>query len=76
MEKRFELNNPESCLNRAAHDEPVFVLRAKDPIAAMAIRHWATMAHGIHEAEKISEAIHLADDMDTWRSHNFPLLSK
>ncbi|MDZ7735921.1 MAG: hypothetical protein U5P41_07330 [Gammaproteobacteria bacterium] len=32
--KSEAINNPGSCLNKAAADEPVFVLRAKDPLAA------------------------------------------
>jgi hypothetical protein len=31
MIKNLELTNPDSCLNKAADDEMVFVLRAKDP---------------------------------------------
>lgn len=54
MIKATELSSPSSCLNKAAPDEPLFVLRAKDPVASMAIRHWATMARGYHEDEKIS----------------------
>jgi len=68
MLKRYELSEPRSCLNKAAGDEPVFVLRAKDPLAAQTIRHWATMAEGYHEPKKIKEAFELADAMDSWRN--------
>lgn len=70
MNKQGELSNPTSCLNKAAAGEPLFVLRAKDPHAPMAVRHWAAMAHGHHEPEKIDEALALADKMEVWRSHN------
>jgi len=40
MFKSHELSDPNSCLNRAAGDEMIFVLRAKDPAAASAIRSW------------------------------------
>lgn len=67
MIKSLELSDPGSCLNKAAPDEPVFVLRAKDLKAAQAVRLWAAMAVGCHEDDKISEALALADQMDEWR---------
>ena len=66
MIKRDELKDPQSCLNKAAPDEPVFVLRARDPVAAQTVRHWATMAHGIHEVEKVESAFRAADLMEKW----------
>lgn len=68
MKKQHELLDPMSCLNRAQPTEPIFVLRGKDVVAAVAVRHWATMATGIHEPEKIREALKLADQMDAWRN--------
>lgn len=68
MKKRDELRDPKSCLNKAQAEEPVFVLRGKDPVGAAAVRHWATMADGVHEPEKIKEALKLADQMDDWRN--------
>jgi hypothetical protein len=67
--KKDEIANPKSCLNKAADDEPVFVLRAKDPLAALIVRHWAFVAeeHGVHEPEKLAEARALADRMDAWK---------
>jgi len=70
--KRDELWAPTSCLNKAGPEEPIFVLRAKDPLAAMAVRHWATMAFGRHETAKLKEANQLADQMDAWRGQNCP----
>lgn len=67
MKKRDELTSPTSCFNKAHSDEPVFVLRAKDPLGPQAVRHWATMADGVHEPEKIKEAYALADEMEQWR---------
>ncbi len=73
MLKHLELSRPDSCLNKAATDEPVFVLRAKDPMAAMTIRHWITMSsNGAHESSKLAEALKAADEMDAWRSRNVP----
>lgn len=68
MLKADELRSPRSCINKAAPDEPVFVLRANDPLAAQTVRLWATMAHGVHEDEKRDEAMHLANMMDDWQS--------
>jgi hypothetical protein len=72
MLKRLELSTPTSCLNKASSDEPVFVLRAKDPFAAMTVRHWITMAEGTHETAKLEEAQKLADAMVAWRQQAFP----
>lgn len=72
MLKKLEMSTPTSCLNKAAPEEPVFVLRAKDRHAAMTVRHWATMAEGTHEAAKIAEARALADQMEAWRARNHP----
>lgn len=71
MNKADNLRNPVSCLNRAATDEPLFVLRAKDLHAAQAVRHWAAMADGTHEPDKIAAAVKLADEMDAWRNARF-----
>ena len=68
MQKRDELRVPTSCLNKAGATEFVFVLRAKDALAAQTVRHWAMMADGIHEPEKITEALRIADAMEQWRA--------
>lgn len=72
MLKKLELSTPASCLNKARVDEPIFVLRAKDPLASMTIRHWITMAEDQHEKAKLQEALDLADAMDQWRKQNYP----
>lgn len=72
MLKKDALRNPESCLNKAAACEPVFVLRANDPLAGMAVRHWAAMAEGTHEPEKIADAIETAQCMDAWHAQHVP----
>jgi hypothetical protein len=62
-----------SCLNKARADEPVFVLRANDPLAAQTIRHWATMASdGVHDPEKVDRALQEADEFDRWYGANVP----
>lgn len=40
MKKRDELNDPNSCLSKAADDEILFVLLERDNAAPVAIRAW------------------------------------
>ena len=72
MLKKLELSAPDSCLNKAAADEPVFVLRAKDPLAAITIQHWIAMSDGLHEPAKLDEAHQLSMAMLDWRKRNCP----
>lgn len=71
------------CYANAEPDEPMFVLLARDPLAAQIVREWV-MAH--HKARVIGafkmeldgydvpinakedEALDCADAMDTWRA--------
>lgn len=73
MTKAEALSTPTSCLNKAGFDEPVFVLRAKDPLAPAVVEVWASMAEAaeMHEAEKISMARTEADEMREWRRRNY-----
>ena len=41
MLKKHEIANGASCLNKADDDEPIFVLRANDPLAPLIVREWA-----------------------------------
>lgn len=70
MRKRDELSDPGSCLNKAADDEPIFVIRAKDPLGAATVLQWAQAAerHNTHEPERISQARMLANTMMNWRA--------
>jgi hypothetical protein len=79
MLRKQELSNPNSCLNRAADDEPVFVLRAHDPLASMAVRRWAmyyeTRKRTLNQwderaKKKHAEALMLADLMDDWHDRH------
>ncbi len=51
MKKIDEISDPSSCINKADNDEPVFVLRANDPLAPAVVDYWANQAEGskIHE---------------------------
>jgi hypothetical protein len=68
MLKVDELADPTSCINKAAPDEPVFVLRGKDPCSAYAVRMWANIAQqgSHHDAEKIAAARAFADQMEAY----------
>lgn len=70
MIKALELALSTSCLNKAQADEPLFVLRAHDPLFSAIVRLWAAAAHGVHEVEKREEAYTLADEGSAWwRDH-------
>lgn len=76
MIKTAELTGP-SCLTRAADDEPLFVLRANDPLAPKVVREWAYRyeeekadAGGMlteKQLAKTEEARDLADAMEVWK---------
>lgn len=70
--KQTVLMNVDSCLSKAHPDEPVFVLRANDPLFAQTVRAWAAMAYGLHEDEKVEEAYHIATFGANWRSERMP----
>jgi len=73
MNKREEINNPDSCLSKAADDEPVFVLRAQDKLAPILIDLWATLAveRGLPD-EKALEARGQALKMRNWFPRKYP----
>jgi hypothetical protein len=74
--KRDELANPTSCLNKAEDGEPIFVLRANDPVASTIVRMWAShylddkratdgsLTHA--QVSKAQEARGLANQMESW----------
>jgi len=68
MKKIEQLERKDSAWNKAAMSEPVFVLRANDPVAAAAVRYWALNARLDHEDGKIDEAYKVAASMDQWRN--------
>lgn len=51
------------CYSRAEPDEPMFVLLARDPIAAMLVALWADTAASLGKEEKAEEARQCAWDM-------------
>lgn len=71
--KRDEIADSGSCLNRAADDEPIFVLRAKDPLAAKIVEEWSarSVLAGIHQ-DRAQAAFRFAQAMRAWRKQHFP----
>jgi hypothetical protein len=61
----------EGCLGKSADDEPVFILCARDELAAGLILEWAILARARGaRAEKVAEAEDLARSMIDWgRDH-------
>lgn len=77
------LKEGRGALARAAHDEPVFILRAMDKFAPEVIENWATrvdlatanFVNGTGNVDstrkKIKEARALAHEMRAWQERNY-----
>ena len=64
---RIVISDLSRCPGRNTRDEPVFVLRASDPIAPMAIRLWAAQSwQQGGDPEKIAKARAIAEAMEKW----------
>jgi hypothetical protein len=56
-----------SCLDKVHPDEPIFVLRANDPVAPTAVRLWAAQYwQQSGDPKKVAEARTIADAMEAW----------
>ncbi len=60
-----------TCLIKSLDDEPVFVLRAKDPTAPEIITTWCAKNYGIQPEEKLTGAMAIAQEMQEYRRANF-----
>lgn len=62
------------CYEKAEPDEPMFVLLARDPLAAPLVRAWAAarecMAVDQSDIDKAEEALRCADEMKEWLSYH------
>ena len=57
-----------TCYDKAAPDEPIFVLRAQDMLAPEIVREWAYRALKLGTPlAKVDEARRLADAMENWQ---------
>lgn len=70
MIKAQEIDNLESCLNKAASDEPLFVIRGKDICGGDTVREWTRkrVAAGKNhpQDQQILEALAIADAMQAY----------
>ena len=69
MAKTKAEESESGCWAKAADDEPVFVLRATDRAAPLAVRAWIEHARrvGCTNQEKLKAAAEVADAMETWQ---------
>jgi len=66
-------NRGEGCLGKAHPDEPVFILRAQDALAADLVERWASEAQGVGcPWDKVLEARNLAEEMRRWHTRKNP----
>ena len=73
MTKKEELENPNSCINKTADNESIFVLRSQDLLAPTLVRLWADRAASAGcPTDKVEEARRLADAMDQWPNRRYP----
>lgn len=55
------------CYAKAEADEPLFVLLARDPLAAILVRLWADLSRESVSVQKVEEAFDVSLAMDAWR---------
>jgi hypothetical protein len=72
--KHLELSDPDSCLNKAAVDEPIFVLRANDVVAMATVLAWTNFrienGKSTHASPEIVEAMTWVNQVAEWRDRN------
>lgn len=68
-----QLGQPSSTLKRAHPDEPVFVLRGADVLAAKTVEYWAYLAH-LNGADEmtVAGALRIARTMREWKRKVIP----
>lgn len=74
MLKRDEIADPNSAWNRAADDEPLFIVRGTDPLAPKLIEDWSarSVIDALHEDAKIKAAFRFAQYVRQWFRLKFP----
>lgn len=59
------------CLENAADDEPIFVLRAQDALAQLIVEKWADLAESLNcSPAKVNKARDVAAAMRMWAISN------
>lgn len=73
MRKCDELEQQDSTFNKAAAEEPLFILRAQDMFAPSFVRIWAMAAEAAKVSPaKVAEARAIADLMEKWPTRKIP----
>lgn len=74
MTKQENIDDPNSCWNKAEPDEPIFILRANDMAAPELVLWWASgyitrKCHRLTEEvwAKYRDALSIADKMKNWK---------
>ncbi|MBW7997488.1 MAG: hypothetical protein FVQ81_13120 [Candidatus Glassbacteria bacterium] len=63
----------DKCLEKVNPGEPIFVLRGQDKFAPALVRLWVELAEmHVCNAEKVDEALAIADVMEEWEVRKFP----
>lgn len=72
----------DTCLAKVKDDEPIFVLRGQDILAAETVRSWAENLCGFHhgaqhhyascQLPKVKDALQIAQAMDRWPDRKVP----
>jgi len=63
MTKQEELDDPNSCFNKAGKDEQIFVLRGKDVSSPAIILEWIKLNFHSSPVIKLNDAFHIAQKM-------------
>lgn len=81
MTKQDAIDNPNSCWNKAALDEPIFILRASDVFSPALVREWARQ-FAVHrllfdgillkQSDKYNEAMKTALAMESRTGRKIP----
>lgn len=72
-EELQKLHEGKGCLANAAFEEPIFILRAQDALAADLVEKWAIWARaGGTSPDKVNEAMNLAEEMRRWQNRKHP----
>lgn len=69
LKQRIKADVEGDCLTNSQEDEPVFVLVARDRLAASIVREWARRASSTKSVSmtKAVQALEVAKAMDDWR---------
>lgn len=73
MLKSQEQSYPDSTWNKAKSDEPLFIIRPTDKFAAKTVRDWAARVTADPEAtnaEKVLDALKVADQIESWQKQH------